>query len=145
MLSGYFHVRLLYSRKRSLLCSINKRRVGRITVCPDTMEDRKYLLLLPRIKLWCSVRVTPSTVTVPTAFWFAHCKPAPVFLPETLHTILALLYRHFRDKNSATVAELRWFSDATSLEDTARTLVTKILDKPRYTSRRECAVHFNAY
>jgi hypothetical protein len=87
----------------------------------------------------------PKTVTVPTAFCFACYKPAPVFLTETLQTFLALLYRHFRDKNSATVAALRWFRDATSLEDTARTLVTKILDKPRYTSRRECGAHFNAY
>jgi hypothetical protein len=68
-----------------------------------------------------------------------------VFLPETLHTFLALLYRQFRDKNSAIVAASRWFSDATPLEDTARTSVTKILDKPRYTSRRECAAHFNAH
>jgi hypothetical protein len=145
VLSGYLHVRLLYSRKRSLLCSLNKRKVEQSTVCPDAMEDRKHLLLLPRIKLRRSVRVTPSTVTVPTVFCFAYCKPASVFLPENLHISLALFYRHFRDKNSATVAESRWFSDATTLEDTARTLVTKILDKPRYTSRRECAVHFNAY
>ena len=115
------------------------------TVCPDAMEDRKRLLLLPRIKLRRSVRVTPSTVAVPTAFCFAYCKPAPVFFPETLHTSLALFYRNVRNKNLATVVESRWFSDATTLEDTARTLVTKILDKPRYTSRRECAAHFNAY
>jgi hypothetical protein len=145
ILSGYFHARLSYSRKRSLLCSKNKRRVGQSTVCPEAMEDRKYLLLLPRIKLRRTVRVTPSTVTVPTAFCFAYYKPAPVFLPETLHTFLALLYRHFRDKNSATVAALRSFSDATTLEDTARTLVTKILDKPPYTSRRECGARSNAY
>jgi hypothetical protein len=145
MPSGYFYVRLLYSRERSLLCSINKRKLGRSTVCPDAMEDRKYLLLLPWIKLRHSVRVTPRTVTVPTAFCFAYCKPASVFPPETLHNILALLYRHFRDKNSATLGALRWFSDATTSEDIARTLVTKILDKPRYTSCRECASHFNAY
>jgi hypothetical protein len=145
MMSGYFHVRLLYSRKRTLLCSINKRRMGPSTVCPGAMEDRKYLLLLPRIKLRCSVRVTPSTVTVPPASYFTYRKPASVLLPETSHTFLALLYRQFRDKNSAIVAASRWFSDATTLEDTARTLVTKILDKPRYTSRRECAAHFNAY
>jgi len=72
-------------------------------------------------------------------------QTSSVFLPETSRTFLTVLYRHFRDKNSATVAASRWFSDATNVEDTARTLVTKILDKPRYTSRRECAAHFSAY
>lgn len=120
-------------------------RAGHSTLCPDAMENRKPLFILPRIKLRRSVRSTPSTVTVSTAFCIAYCKPASVFLLGNLHTSLALLYRHFRDKNSATVAESRWFSDTTTLEDTARTLVTKILDKPRYTSRRECAAHFNAY
>jgi len=109
MLSCSFHVRLLYSRKRSLLLSISKSRVGHSTVCPDAMEGRKYLLLLPQIKLRCSLRVTPSTVTLPTAFCFAYCKPTFVFLPETLHTFLALLYRQFLDKNSAIVGASRWF------------------------------------
>jgi hypothetical protein len=145
MLSGYFHVRLLYSRKRSLLCPLNKRRVGQSTVCLDEMEDRKYLLPLPGIKPRSSVRVTSSTFTVPTAFSFACCKPGIVFLPQTLHSFLASFYRHFHDKNSATVAASRWFSNVTTLEETARTLVTEILDKHRYISRRECAAHFNAY
>jgi hypothetical protein len=62
-----------------------------------------------------------------------------------LHTFLALFYRHFHDKNLATVAASRWISDVITLDETARTLVTEILDKQRYTSRRECAAHFNAY